>query len=139
MVFNIYFFQGGAITTMSKYYIFTLVPTVLLALIYSFFQGTTDFFLHFTNSIFYIGLILFVIAGFLLIVQSGFFNITRYGLRKIFGSKDEKMAQMTGDESLTVKKDMIYRRYSFSITKPLLLSSITLVILSFVFSFILIS
>ncbi|ODG92848.1 hypothetical protein BED47_17840 [Gottfriedia luciferensis] len=101
-------------------------------------QGTLNFFLHFTNTIFYIGLTLFVIGGFLLIVQSGFFNITRFGMRKVFGTRDQQMAEMTGDESLTVKKDMIYRRYRFSITKPLLMASITLVILSFLFSFIII-
>jgi Domain of unknown function (DUF3899) len=124
---------------MSKYYTLSLFASVLLAVIYSFSQGISQFFLHFTNTIFYIGLILFVAGGFLLIVQSGFFNITRYGIRKVFGLREEKMAKMTGDESLTVKKDIIYKRYNFSVTKPLLFTSITLIIFSFIFSFILIS
>ncbi|MGG0177145.1 DUF3899 domain-containing protein [Gottfriedia acidiceleris] len=123
---------------MSKHYIIVVLSTIVLAAIFSFTQGTLNFFLHFTNTIFYIGLTLFVIGGFLLIVQSGFFNITRFGMRKVFGTRDQQMAEMTGDESLTVKKDMIYRRYRFSITKPLLMASITLVILSFLFSFIII-
>ena len=123
---------------MSKHYIIVVLSAIVLAGIFSFTQGTLNFFLHFTNTIFYIGLTLFVIGGFLLIVQSGFFNITRFGMRKVFGTRDQQMAEMTGDESLTVKKDMIYRRYRFSITKPLLMASITLVILSFLFSFIII-
>ncbi|MEH7400565.1 MULTISPECIES: DUF3899 domain-containing protein [Bacillaceae] len=123
---------------MSKHYIIVVLSAIVLAAIFSFTQGTLNFFLHFTNTIFYIGLTLFVIGGFLLIVQSGFFNITRFGMRKVFGTRDQQMAEMTGDESLTVKKDMIYRRYRFSITKPLLMASITLVILSFLFSFIII-
>ncbi|SFD42482.1 MULTISPECIES: DUF3899 domain-containing protein [Bacillaceae] len=123
---------------MSKHYIIVVLSTIVLAAIFSLTQGTLNFFLHFTNTIFYIGLTLFVIGGFLLIVQSGFFNITRFGMRKVFGTRDQQMAEMTGDESLTVKKDMIYRRYRFSITKPLLMASITLVILSFLFSFIII-
>ncbi|MES9684362.1 hypothetical protein CN514_14705 [Bacillus sp. AFS001701] len=123
---------------MSKHYFIVVLSAIVLAGIFSFTQGTLNFFLHFTNTIFYIGLTLFVIGGFLLIVQSGFFNITRFGMRKVFGTRDQQMAEMTGDESLTVKKDMIYRRYRFSITKPLLMASITLVILSFLFSFIII-
>ncbi|PGZ90417.1 DUF3899 domain-containing protein [Bacillus sp. AFS029533] len=123
---------------MSKHYIIVVLSTIVLAAIFSLTQGTLNFFLHFTNTIFYIGLTLFVIGGFLLIVQSGFFNITRFGMRKVFGTRDQQMAEMTGDESLTVKKDMIYRRYRFSITKPLLMASITLIILSFLFSFIII-
>lgn len=123
---------------MSKHYIIVVLSAIVLAAIFSIIQGTLNFFLHFTNTIFYIGLTLFVIGGFLLIVQSGFFNITRFGMRKVFGTRDQQMAEMTGDESLTVKKDMIYRRYRFSITKPLLTASITLVILSFLFSFIII-
>ncbi|XRG79291.1 DUF3899 domain-containing protein [Rossellomorea sp. GAMAL-10_SWC] len=123
---------------MSKHYIIVVLSAIVLAAIFSFTKGTLNFFLHFTNTIFYIGLTLFVIGGFLLIVQSGFFNITRFGMRKVFGTRDQQMAEMTGDESLTVKKDMIYRRYRFSITKPLLMASITLVILSFLFSFIII-
>ncbi|MFF3021156.1 DUF3899 domain-containing protein [Gottfriedia sp. NPDC057948] len=123
---------------MSKHYIIVVLSAIVLAAILSFTQGTLNFFLHFTNTMFYIGLTLFVIGGFLLIVQSGFFNITRFGMRKVFGTRDQQMAEMTGDESLTVKKDMIYRRYRFSITKPLLMASITLVILSFLFSFIII-
>ncbi|PFH87844.1 DUF3899 domain-containing protein [Bacillus sp. AFS088145] len=123
---------------MSKHYIIVVLSAILLAAIISFIQGTLNFFLHFTNTIFYIGLTLFVFSGFLFIVQSGFFNITRFGMRKVFGTRDQQMAEMTGDESLTVKKDMIYRRYRFSITKPLLMASITLVILSFLFSFIII-
>ncbi len=123
---------------MSKHYIIVVLSAIVLAAIFSFTQGTLNFFLHFTNTIFYIGLTLFVLGGFLLIVQSGFFNITRFGMRKVFGTRDQQMAEMTGDESLTVKKDMIYRRYRFSITKPLLMASITLVILSFLFSFIII-
>ncbi|MEE6451759.1 DUF3899 domain-containing protein [Gottfriedia acidiceleris] len=123
---------------MSKHYIIVVLSAIVLAAIFSLTQGTLKFFLHFTNTIFYIGLTLFVFGGFLLIVQSGFFNITRFGMRKVFGTRDQQMAEMTGDESLTVKKDMIYRRYRFSITKPLLLASITLVILSFLFSFIII-
>jgi|GEM_PF-3777131 len=121
---------------MSKHYIIVVLSAIVLAAIFSLTQGTLNFFLHFTNTLFYIGLTLFVIGGFLLIVQSGFFNITRFGMRKVFGTKDQQMAEMTGDESLTVKKDMIYRRYNFSVTKPLLMASITLVILSFLFSFI---
>ncbi|WP_088012076.1 DUF3899 domain-containing protein [Gottfriedia acidiceleris] len=123
---------------MSKHYIISLLSAIVLAAIFSITQGTLNFFLHFTNAIFYIGLTLFVFGAFLLIVQSGFFNITRFGMRKVFGTKDKQMAEMTGDESLTVKKDMIYRRYNFSVTKPLLMASITLVILSFLFSFIII-
>ncbi|PGL72989.1 DUF3899 domain-containing protein [Bacillus sp. AFS055030] len=123
---------------MSKHYIIVVLSTIVLAAIISLTEGTLNFFLHFTNAIFYIGLTLFVISGFLLIVQSGFFNITRFGMRKVFGTRDEQMAEMTGDESLTVKKDMIYRRYNFSVTKPLLGASITLVILSFLFSFMII-
>jgi hypothetical protein len=121
---------------MSKHYIIVILSATVLAAIFSLTQGTLNFFLHFTNTLFYIGLTLFVVGGFLLIVQSGFFNITRFGMRKVFGTKDQQMAEMTGDESLTVKKDMIYRRYNFSVTKPLLMASITLVILSFLFSFI---
>ncbi|UPM53443.1 DUF3899 domain-containing protein [Gottfriedia acidiceleris] len=123
---------------MSKHYIIVVLSAIVLAAIFSLTQGTLNFFLHFTNTVFYIGLTLFVIGGFLLIVQSGFFNITRFGMRKVFGTRDQQMAEMTGDESLTVKKDIIYRRYRFSITKPLLMASITLVILSFLFSFIII-
>lgn len=123
---------------MSKHYLISLLSAIVLAAIFSITQGTLNFFLHFTNAIFYIGLTLFVFGAFLLIVQSGFFNITRFGMRKVFGTKDQQMAEMTGDESLTVKKDMIYRRYNFSVTKPLLMASITLVILSFLFSFIII-
>ena len=121
---------------MSKHYIIFILSAIVLAAIFSLTQGTLNFFLHFTNTLFYIGLTLFIIGGFLLIVQSGFFNITRFGMRKVFGTRDQQMAEMTGDESLTVKKDMIYRRYNFSVTKPLLMASITLVILSFLFSFI---
>lgn len=124
---------------MLKHYFIAVISAIVLSAILSFTQGTLKFFLHFTNAIFYIGLTLFVIGGFLLIVQSGFFNITRYGIRKVFGTRDQQMAEMTGDESLTVKKDMIYRRYNFSVTKPLLMTSITLVILSFLFSFMIIS
>lgn len=124
---------------MSKQYILSLFSTIFLAIVLTFIQGTADFFLHLTNTIFYIGLILFVIGGFLLIVQSGFFNITRYGIRKVFGLREEKIAKMTGDESLTVKKEMLYKRYSFAATKPLLMASITLIILSVAFTFIIIS
>lgn len=124
---------------MSKIYIISLTFALLVAIILSLFQGITQFFLHFTNAIFYIGLIIFIIGAFLLIVESGFFNITRYGLRKVFGLKEEKVAKMTGDDSLTVKKEMIYKRYNFSSTKPLLMSSITLIVLSFIFSFIIMS
>lgn len=124
---------------MSKHYILSLFSSIIIAIILTFIQGTADFFLHLTNTIFYIGLILFVVGGFLLIVQSGFFNITRYGIRKVFGLREEKIAKMTGDETLTVKKDMLYKRYSFSSTKPLLFASITLIILSFAFTFIIIS
>lgn len=124
---------------MSKHYIISLFSSIILAIILAFTQGTSQFFLHLTNTIFYIGLILFIVGGFLLIVQSGFFNITRYGIRKVFGLKEEKIAEMTGDESLTVKKDMLYKRYSFSSTKPLLLTSVTLIILSFAFTFMIIS
>jgi len=124
---------------MSKHYILSLFSSIILAIILTFIQGTADFFLHLTNTIFYIGLTLFVIGGFLLIVQSGFFNITRYGIRKVFGLREEKIAKMTGDETLTVKKEMLYKRYSFSSTKPLLMASITLIILSVAFTFIIIS
>lgn len=124
---------------MSKHYIISLFSSIILAIIISFIQGTSQFFLHLTNTIFYIGLILFIVGGFLLIVQSGFFNITRYGIRKVFGLKEEKIAEMTGDETLTVKKDMLYKRYSFPSTKPLLLTSVTLIILSFAFTFMIIS
>ncbi|PEJ60789.1 MULTISPECIES: DUF3899 domain-containing protein [unclassified Bacillus (in: firmicutes)] len=123
---------------MAKHYIISVFSGILLAAIISLTQGTLHFFLHFTNVTFYIGLTLFVIGGFLLIVQSGFFNITRFGMRKVFGTRDKQMAEMTGDETLTVDKDMIYRRYNFSITKPLLWTSITLVIISYLFSFIII-
>ncbi|WP_088066530.1 DUF3899 domain-containing protein [Gottfriedia luciferensis] len=125
---------------MFKHFMISLFTAIVLAAIYSFTQGTNHYFLHFTNTIFYIGLVLFLIGGFLLIVQSGFFNITRYGIRKVLsGLKDEQMAKMTGDESLTIKKDVIYKRYKFSVTKPLLVTSITLIILSFLFSFIIIA
>lgn len=134
-----FLFEGGAWTNMSKHYILSLFSSIIIAIILTFIQGTADFFLHLTNTIFYIGLILFVVGGFLLIVQSGFFNITRYGIRKVFGLREEKIAKMTGDETLTVKKDMLYKRYSFSSTKPLLFASITLIILSFAFTFIIIS
>ncbi len=134
-----FLFEGGAVTNMSKHYILSLFSSIILAIILTFIQGTADFFLHLTNIIFYIGLTLFVIGGFLLIVQSGFFNITRYGIRKVFGLREEKIAKMTGDETLAVKKEMLYRRYSFTSTKPLLMAAITLIVLSVAFTFIIIS
>lgn len=124
---------------MSKPYLFSVIIAVIIAAISSIFLGISKFLLHFTNSIFYIGLILFIVGGFLLVVESGFFNITRYGMKKIFRSKEEKIAQMAGEEKPTISKEMIYKRHSFPSTKPLLFASLTLIIFSYAISIILTS
>jgi len=124
---------------MQKKIITILIVGTIISFLLTIIQGTTKVFLHFTNSIFYIGLVLLIVGGFLFVIESGFFNLTRFGMKKVFKRNVDKVLSMTGDEPTEVSKEMIYKKYSFSITKPFLFSAFSFIALSFIFSFIILS
>ncbi|MBP0724588.1 DUF3899 domain-containing protein [Bacillus sp. RG28] len=124
---------------MQKKIVTILIVGTIVSFLLTIIQGTSKVFLHFTNSIFYIGLVLLIVGGFLFVIESGFFNLTRFGMKKVFKRNEDKVLSMTGEESTEVSKEMIYKKYSFSITKPFLFSAFSFIALSLIFSFIILS
>ena len=124
---------------MQKKIVTILIAGTIISFLLTITQGTSKVFLHFTNSIFYIGLVLLIVGGFLFVIESGFLNITRFGMKKVFKRNVDKVLSLTGDESTAVSKEMIYKKYSFSITKPFLFSAFSFIALSLIFSFIILS
>jgi hypothetical protein len=80
-----------------------------------------------------------MVGGFLFVIESGFFNLTRFGMKKVLKRNVDKVLSMTGDEPTAVSKEMIYKKYSFSITKPFLFSAFSFIAISLIFSFIILS
>ena len=124
---------------MQKKIVTILIIGTIVSFLLTIIQGTSKIFLHFTNTIFYIGLVLLIVGGFLFVIESGFFNLTRFGMKKLFKRNEDKILAMTGDEPTEVSNEMIYKKYSFSITKPFLFSAFSFIALSLIFSFIILS
>jgi hypothetical protein len=67
-----------------------------------------------------------IVGGFLLILQGGFFNITGYAFKRVFGKQN--------DPNYEVKKDSIYKSNIYNLAKPIFFSGLILFVSSFILS-----
>ncbi|MGM9987303.1 MAG: DUF3899 domain-containing protein [Bacillaceae bacterium] len=122
------FFVGGTLSCTSLFSLFTMKETFLLT---------------FINSTFILSLFYCIVGGFLLVAESGFFNVTLYGFKKLFKSNNKKEVQLIeeheGKETThDLKERILYGRYQFSITRLFLYTGLSLTILTTIWSFYLI-
>ncbi|MDF2946247.1 MAG: hypothetical protein K0S51_926 [Bacillales bacterium] len=109
-----------------KYFYFLLIGTILLSVIFVFLTNYSFNLVTFVNMLFYFSTPSFIIGGFLLVLQSGFFNITGYAFKKFFGTQK--------DPNYEVKKDSIYTKNIYYLAKPIFFSGLILFVSSFVLS-----
>ncbi|MFD3447334.1 DUF3899 domain-containing protein [Microbacteriaceae bacterium 4G12] len=112
-----------------------ICTATIISAIAAFSLDSGHFLLKFVNAMFYVALPLITIGGFMFIIERGSFNIIRYGFRKFFKGKNEKIASMIEEEEPLDDKEILYRTYSFRWTYPIVITGILLAAVSMIISF----
>lgn len=102
----------------------------------SLFESKGNFYLTFLNTTFFVALFLFILGGFLFIIEKGFFNVFIYSSIKVGKFFNRKKEEIIEDEiTKSDNKDILYRNYDFVITNPIFFSGLTLGIATTILSF----
>jgi hypothetical protein len=115
-----------------KTFIMVLILSTLSIIVCPFIEGTS-FAMKYVNALFSFSMLAIIVGGFLFVTGRGFFNVTKYGFKKV-STSNKKKELLLEESDENNPKDVLYERRTFSLTIPFLLSGILLVILSSIIS-----
>lgn len=105
---------------------------IAISLFIPFFMESGFSLLSIINSMFFVGMIVLLISTFLLILKVGFFDAITHSFRKFFKTFS-KQGQLLGDD---LDQMAMPSEYGYSFAKPLLISSLIVLVIMLIFLFI---
>lgn len=118
----------------AKIFLILVVVDLVIAFIYYLVNSQVRF--SFLNASFFIGLMYLLAGAALLIHESGFFNPAKYYFHKLPIFPKSKLTN-ENDEEMTLLEYLKYRPTPLTSSKPLFLSGIFLVVLTYIISVVL--
>lgn len=105
---------------------------IVISLFFPFIMESGFSLLSIINSMFFVGMIVFLISSFLLILKVGFFDGITHSFRKFFKTFS-KQGQLLGDD---LDQMAIPSEYEYTFAKPLLISSLIVLVIMLIFLYI---
>ncbi|GGE72185.1 DUF3899 domain-containing protein [Priestia taiwanensis] len=121
---------------MEKYYkktIITSIAILVLSVVFSPFVEGTSFAIKYINTLFSFSMFACIVGGLLFVVGQGFFNVTKYGMKKLAKTNKKKPVELLEEDNQDLK-DVLYERNRYSLTIPFLVSGIILSVLTTIIS-----